>query len=744
MASASTGWFNAGSSPTVQTICETNLVRSDTTITVYWTVTMKLPSSQSYLGTGSLELSCSCSGGGSDSGTIKSHNDRWSGTTEHSYSGSYTFSNSSTSTETFTIYFSSSSDYFSSSGIFSTSVSCSVNGWAAYFSRKPTLTLVSKTETTATFNWSTSEACSRVQYKINNGNWIDVETNINKTSGSFTITSGLAANTSYTIYGDFMRRDSGQWSTHGGYNVNTALQTYNYPNCTSGNNFIIGQQCDLQIYNPLNRTFDMIITIEGEETIEISDLTGTSYSGLNDVTTIDELYESIPNSSTGSYSVSIIYGTISTITKSNVGNYIVSNSDPIFTNSNFTYIDNNSVTANLTNGTSTSNIYINGYSNNHIEITTPAEAQNYAEIKGYRIVQGTKSYTYYLTGEETGNIELDVSNIDSSTFTVYAIDTRNNSTSVEITINNYLQYENLTIQAANVSRDGNGVLTDTTLTFDGTFWKNSFGNVTNHLTKDNGITLYSATYTYKLTTDSDYTVSEEPITVTENNDGTYSFSGNIRGDEGADGFDNANSYNIRLTVKDYLSTKVFYLTLGVGTPAIAIYKNNVAIGQKYDTTLGGALQVNGDIYRNGSLLGDGVPTGLVTDYDGNTVPNGWEEIEDTGEIYSSTEQRVGTDLDNGKAIYRKVFTFSKSTAMGSRSFYDIALGATIEDIFRIDGYWIDSNWSNRKNPLAGPGVYNYAYVSTWQIKDNNTFGLYFDSGTSGRISGKLIIEYTKA
>lgn len=51
MASADTGWFNAGSNPTVQTKCETALSRSGTTVTVYWTVRMKLASSGSYLGT---------------------------------------------------------------------------------------------------------------------------------------------------------------------------------------------------------------------------------------------------------------------------------------------------------------------------------------------------------------------------------------------------------------------------------------------------------------------------------------------------------------------------------------------------------------------------------------------------------------------------------------------------------------------------------------------------------------------
>ena len=39
---------------------------------------------------------------------------------------------------------------------------------------------------------------------------------------------------------------------------------------------------------------------------------------------------------------------------------------------------------------------------------------------------------------------------------------------------------------------------------------------------------------------------------------------------------------------------------------------------------------------------DTMPIGSEVDYDGNDVPLGWEEVEDKGEIYSTTETRVGT------------------------------------------------------------------------------------------------------
>ena len=60
-------------------------------------------------------------------------------------------------------------------------------------------------------------------------------------------------------------------------------------------------------------------------------------------------------------------------------------------------------------------------------------------------------------------------------------------------------------------------------------------------------------------------------------------------------YDATKSFNIRVIAEDELSTKNYDVIIASGTPAIAIYKDNVAIGQKYDTSKGGKLQVNGDV-----------------------------------------------------------------------------------------------------------------------------------------------------
>ena len=125
----------------------------------------------------------------------------------------------------------------------------------AYFTSTPTFRLTSRTETTATFSWSTPQTCSNVQYKINGGSWVDVVEDANSTSGSFTV-SGLSANTYYTIYSDFKRRDSGLWAQT---KPSQGVSTYAYPYLTSVPKFTVGDALTIGIYNPLGRSCTVYI-----------------------------------------------------------------------------------------------------------------------------------------------------------------------------------------------------------------------------------------------------------------------------------------------------------------------------------------------------------------------------------------------------------------------------------------------------------------------------------------------------
>ncbi len=182
--------------------------------------------------------------------------------------------------------------------------------------------------------------------------------------------------------------------------------------------------------------------------------------------------------------------------------------------------------------------------------------------------------------------------VDSSTMTVYATDSRGNSTQVSKNVS-YKDYSEVSIKAVTAVRSNNGVGQEVLLSLNGTFWNQSFGKETNNITK--------VSYNFKETTVNNYdSENETDLTATISNNNFACTNINIKGDLEAEGFEVSKSFNIIVTVKDKLSTKTYEIVLGSGTPAIAIYKDRIAIGQKYDTTLGKRLQINGETYAHSS------------------------------------------------------------------------------------------------------------------------------------------------
>lgn len=79
-------------------------------------------------------------------------------------------------------------------------------------------------------------------------------------------------------------------------------------------------------------------------------------------------------------------------------------------------------------------------------------------------------------------------------------------------------------------------------------------------------------------------------------------------------------------------------------------------------------------------VGDTSPIGLVADYDGSVVPDGWEEVTDPNE-YSTTEQVVGKWID-GKPLYRKVITGSSTNV---DTLFNIDHNISNPEMYRITG-----------------------------------------------------------
>lgn len=145
----------------------------------------------------------------------------------------------------------------------------------------------------------------------------------------------------------------------------------------------------------------------------------------------------------------------------------------------------------------------------------------------------------------------------------------------------------------------------------------------------------------------------------------------------------------------------------------------------------------------------GILEGSIVAYDGDTIPEGYEEVENPN-VYSTEEKVIGEWI-NGKPIYRKVFNISPS-AFGTGTATD---GGSITIAHNINNLDIvlraDCNWergSNSKQKRAFPSVYWSSGTWNGQIYTNLTT-MYFEMGKDlltnirSAVYVYAILEYTK-
>lgn len=255
------------------------------------------------------------------------------------------------------------------------------------------------------------------------------------------------------------------------------------------------------------------------------------------------------------------------------------NANPSFNNFKFEDINAKSVAL-----TGDNQKLIKNYSNVEaiVNVANKAVAQKMATMSKYRLQIGTKQVdTNY---SDNSDVSLTLDKVDNNVIRVYAIDSRNNSTAKDLSPSAFIEYTDIKILEASVSRENGGVGSIVTLNLNGEFWNDNFGNVTN--------TIKTLEVQYKSTI-SDEWLAGDTITpkVSQN---SFSFQGAIKGDLGANGFDVNNSYDIRIAVEDELSTFFFTTTLGSGKPAIAICSKGTSFGAPYNEEIGGVLQIEGE------------------------------------------------------------------------------------------------------------------------------------------------------
>lgn len=150
---------------------------------------------------------------------------------------------------------------------------------------------------------------------------------------------------------------------------------------------------------------------------------------------------------------------------------------------------------------------------------------------------------------------------------------------------------------------------------------------------------------------------------------------------------------------------------------------------------------NGEIKKLVIKANDSIPANGIIEYDGEVVPEGYEQVEDKGEIYSTEETAIGTWID-GKKLYRKVInvTIPSTNTDGQISEKMIDISNNINKVIKTYGY-IENTYST-------------IFLPVWITDSGNKIKTYIDADKRLYISNEIkdysnleatvIVEYTKA
>ena len=430
--------------------------------------------------------------------------------------------------------------------------------------------------------WACDSARDWTQYSLNDGAWTDAGDTVagDNKSGHYTV-NGLAPNTNYYIKTRIRRADSGLWTESGNVWFTTKDRNRITSSIFSGNtdtalrvtaNSASATRCDiyLELLNA-NKSARIGSVIRHDNTLD------TTFTVAEMLT----LASYIPNDNSANFRINIItkVGEADLYNDYRDGTFSVINANPTF--SNFVYADTNATTINLTGSNQK---IVKGYSNVKatVSVANKATALKSATMNKYIFKNGSQQVDG--TYSSSADVLMNLSNVLDSTMQVYAVDSRGNSTQKNIVATTFLDYAAINTIACTGTRGTGGIGSVVTLVYNGTIWNKTFGNIAN--------SIVSCVYKYKKTTDTTYTTGTTVITPTLSVD-TYSFSGAIAGDLGANGFDSSYSYDIQLIITDKLSTSTFNMIINSGTPQMAFgIRTGVGVGKFVEAGLpDGSLDV---------------------------------------------------------------------------------------------------------------------------------------------------------
>lgn len=228
-------------------------------------------------------------------------------------------------------------------------------------------------ETSVQFNFSTDVGCDWAWYSTDGGStWANLD-------GNTGIVYGLSAGTWYAFKLRVRRTDSGLTTDSDA----VWQQTYDYPHLEYASDFTIGENINVNIYNPLNRWMDIYFIGNDNSTIcTASRNNNGSMSIGNTAQEIENQYYSIPDSSSGNYRVRLVVSSLGRDTTVSGGRYYARESDcKPSVSAIFKDIKQSSI-----NQTGDDNIIVKGISNMQVSVSTTLRYN--ASVKSYYISCG--------------------------------------------------------------------------------------------------------------------------------------------------------------------------------------------------------------------------------------------------------------------------------------------------------------------------------------------------------------------
>lgn len=431
---------------------------------------------------------------------------------------------------------------------------------------------------TISVHWEVDASCDYAQYSINDGNWIDGAYWPNYSIG------GLSPGTQYNIRTRVRRTDSQLWTTSGYiYGTTKSLPTSNTPD-----DFYLSNNVSPSISSMNYLSYWYVNVYDGNTKIkESGNITSAStVLDMTDSTMISNMLARHPNDNEWTLrfeyfvvSNGVTYQLDSRNCKCKIpsGSYL-----PIFNDNNVSYVVTDSQSNNITGSNKK---VIKGISD--VQVTcTPASPQGSSSISSYSATSGTVSNSI----SNTSPIVINLTDVNGSSLSVQAIDSRGRSTVVSKNYDTFIDYFSPVIDSATIVRE-NGVGTNILVTLNGRYC-NWTGLATTNVMEQTSLQ-------YKLKGDANYTtISGVNLTITNNN-GNFTVSGIITGDL----FSVSSEYDLLLTFSDKISTIANLTSIHTGKALIwkDLLNKRIGIGKKPDVT----LDVDGNTNISGNLKVDG-------------------------------------------------------------------------------------------------------------------------------------------